>query len=129
MEAETKTEEVAPTKSVKRSRKPAVKIAPQPVEKAVVQVAEKPAEVLAIEEVLAKKQKKIKVVRDSFTMPENEYQKINDIKEVCLKAGRHVKKSEVLRAGLQALVNMDEAQLQAALAGLETIRTGRPKKR
>jgi hypothetical protein len=129
MEAETKIEEVAPTKSAKRSRKPVVKSEAKSVAPAVVHVEEKPAEVLAIEEVLAKKLKKIKVVRDSFTMPESEYQKINDIKEACLKAGRHVKKSEVLRAGLQALVNMDEAQLQAALAGLETIRTGRPKKR
>ncbi|MDH4286613.1 MAG: hypothetical protein OEV26_04240, partial [Gallionella sp.] len=46
---------------------------------------------------------KAKIVRDSFTMPQSEYQKIADIKETCLKAGIHVKKSEVLRAGLQAL--------------------------
>ena len=48
----------------------------------------------------AKKEHKEKVVRDSFTMPQSEYRKIAEIKESCLKAGLHVKKSEVLRAGL-----------------------------
>lgn len=75
-----------------------------------------------------KKEHKEKVVRDSFTMPQSEYQKIAEIKESCLKAGLPVKKSEVLRAGLKALVAMNAAQLKRALAGLEKIKTGRPKK-
>ena len=75
-----------------------------------------------------KKEHKEKVVRDSFTMPQSEYQKIAEIKEICLKAGLPVKKSEVLRAGLKALVEMNAAQLKRALAGLEKIKTGRPKK-
>jgi len=75
-----------------------------------------------------KKEHKEKVVRDSFTMPQSEYQKIAEIKEACLKAGLPVKKSEVLRAGLKALVAMNAAQLKRALAGLEKIKTGRPKK-
>lgn len=75
-----------------------------------------------------KKEHKEKVVRDSFTMPQSEYQKIAEIKETCLKAGLPVKKSEVLRAGLKALVEMNAAQLKRALAGLEKIKTGRPKK-
>ncbi|MFZ2525200.1 MAG: hypothetical protein WAW87_07775 [Candidatus Ferrigenium altingense] len=75
-----------------------------------------------------KKEHKEKVVRDSFTMPQSEYQKIAEIKEACLKAGLPVKKSEVLRAGLKALVEMNAAQLKRALAGLERIKTGRPKK-
>lgn len=70
----------------------------------------------------------MKVVRDSFTMPQDEYLKIAEIKEAGLKAGVPVKKSEVLRAGLKALVTMSPAQLKAALAGLERIKTGRPKK-
>jgi isochorismate synthase EntC len=75
----------------------------------------------------AAKKLKNKVVRDSFTMPQKEYQKITLIKERCLKAGQPIKKSEVLRAGLNALCDMDAAQLKQALAGLEKIKTGRPK--
>lgn len=76
-----------------------------------------------------KKEPKVKIVRDSFTMPQSEYQKIAEIKETCLKAGLAVKKSEVLRAGLKALAGWNAAQLKRALAGLEKIKTGRPKKR
>jgi hypothetical protein len=74
------------------------------------------------------KEPKVKVVRDSFTMPQGEYLKIAEIKEAALKAGVPVKKSEVLRAGLKALVAMSPARLKVALAGLEKIKTGRPKK-
>jgi hypothetical protein len=74
------------------------------------------------------KESKVKVVRDSFTMPQGEYLKIAEIKEAALKAGVPVKKSEVLRAGLKALVAMTPARLKVALAGLEKIKTGRPKK-
>ncbi|HEU0189267.1 MAG TPA: hypothetical protein VFQ97_04655 [Gallionella sp.] len=76
----------------------------------------------------AKKEHKEKVVRDSFTMPQSEYRKIAEIKESCLKAGLHVKKSEVLRAGLKALCEKSDAQLKQSLKNLEKIRTGRPKK-
>lgn len=75
-----------------------------------------------------KAKQKVKVVRDSFTMPESEYRKIAEIKEVCLKAGLPVKKSEVLRAGLQVLSGMSAAQLKRMLGGIEKIKTGRPKK-
>lgn len=112
----------APTAVVKPTSAPATVVKP------VATIA--PA--VVVEEMLIKKVKKdakVKVVRDSFTMPQNEYQKIEAIKAACLKAGRHVKKSEVLRAGLQVLSNMSQTDLEATLAGLETIRTGRPKKR
>ena len=70
---------------------------------------------------------KVKVVRDSFTMPQDEYRKIAEIKDACAKAGQPVKKSEVLRAGLKALAAMTPAKMKQALAGLEKIKTGRPK--
>lgn len=75
-----------------------------------------------------KREFQAKVVRDSFTMPQNEYQKIAEIKETCLKAGLPVKKSEVLRAGLKALADLKTTQLRRALAEVEKIKTGRPKK-
>jgi len=61
-------------------------------------------------------------------MPQNEYAKIAEIKETCLKAGMPVKKSEVLRAGLKALASLKVTQLRRALADVEKIKTGRPKK-
>lgn len=76
----------------------------------------------------AVKKPKPKVVRDSFTMPQSEYQKIAAIKELCLKSGVQVKKSEVLRAGVIALCAMNEEQLKNALSGLDKIKTGRPNK-
>ena len=76
----------------------------------------------------AKKEHRLKVVRDSFTMPQNEYQKIAEIKAACLKAKMRVKKSEVLRAGLQVLAELDPARLKFILNSLEKIKTGRPKK-
>lgn len=100
-----------PAKPVAKSAdKSRVKAAPQPAAKK------------------TKKEHKVKVVRDSFTMPQSEYQKIAEIKAVCLKARMHVKKSEVLRAGLKLLAGLNAAQLMRALGNLEKIKTGRPKK-
>ncbi len=73
------------------------------------------------------KKAKQKVVRDSYTMPADEYSKIAELKERCLKAGVHIKKTEVLRAGLIALCAMSESQLTASLLSLDKIATGRPK--
>jgi hypothetical protein len=61
-------------------------------------------------------------------MPQSEYQKIAEIKAACLKTKMHVKKSEVLRAGLKLLAGLNAAKLKLVLGGLEKIKTGRPKK-
>jgi hypothetical protein len=96
----------------------------KPVLKSAVKQAVKPAP-----QQTPKKQKhKIKVVRDSFTMPLNEYSKIAEIKDICAKAMMHVKKSEVLRAGLILLAELDIVQLKHTLGSLEKIKTGRPQK-
>jgi len=71
---------------------------------------------------------KVKVVRDSFTMPQSDYDLIADIKQKALKSGLHLKKSELLRAGLQALAKLNASQLKQAVNNLEKIKTGRPKK-
>ena len=75
-----------------------------------------------------KAENKVKVIRDSFTMPQNDYERIGELKQVLLKAGLHVKKSELLRAGLQALCKLSTPQLKQAMAKMEQIKTGRPKK-
>lgn len=74
------------------------------------------------------KPKKAKLVRDSFTMPENEYQVIGEIKKACLGAGFSIKKSEVLRIGVALLQKMTPAQIQQSLSGLPALKAGRPKK-
>jgi hypothetical protein len=71
---------------------------------------------------------KVKVVRDSFTMPQSDYDLIAALKQKALKVGLHVKKSELLRASLQTLSKLPAAQLKRALSSLEKIKTGRPKK-
>ena len=74
------------------------------------------------------KTKKQKMVRDSFTMPEQEYQTLGDLKKMCLKQGIGIKKSELLRIGVAALKAMTAQQIDTALAKLEKITAGRPKK-
>lgn len=74
------------------------------------------------------KPKKSKLVRDSFTMPDNEYQAIGDIKRECIKAGFAIKKSEVLRIGVALLKKMPASQIQQALSLLPALKAGRPKK-
>ncbi|MFA6121835.1 MAG: hypothetical protein WCT35_07430 [Sideroxydans sp.] len=69
---------------------------------------------------------KVKVVRDSFTMPQSDYDLIAALKAKA--NGVHVKKSELLRAGLRLLSKLTAAQLKKTVADLEKIKTGRPKK-
>ena len=111
-------------KPAEKPAKPAPTVAAKDVseQKATAKPAKEPKEAKVV------KKTKLKVVRDSFTMPQSEYQKIAQIKEIGLKAGLQVKKSEVLRAGVIALCAMDEAQLKLALSGLDKIKTGRPNK-
>ena len=127
-----------PAKAAKPVAKPVIKSEAKPAAKAAAKsapaakdVSEQKAAVKPVKEpkeAKAVKKTKQKVVRDSFTMPQSEYQKIAQIKEIGLKAGLQVKKSEVLRAGVIALCAMDEAQLKLALSSLDKIKTGRPNK-
>jgi hypothetical protein len=74
------------------------------------------------------KVKKIKLVRDSFTMPEAEYAVLGQVKKACLKAGLEVKKSELLRIGVALIREMEVASLKAVLATLPQLKSGRPSK-
>ena len=71
---------------------------------------------------------KVRLVRDSFTMPEADFALVATLKERALKNGRAAKKSELLRAGLQLLGQQSPAALVAALERLQPIKTGRPKR-
>jgi hypothetical protein len=71
---------------------------------------------------------KVRLVRDSFTMPETDFALVAVLKARALGLGRAAKKSELLRAGLQLLSQQDAPGLLAALERLQPIKTGRPKR-
>lgn len=71
---------------------------------------------------------RVKLVRDSFAMPEADFAWIDILKMRAIAARRPAKKSELLRAGLKALAALTPMQLAAALEALTPVKTGRPKK-
>lgn len=124
------------------AKKPAVKVAAKTPVAAKTTIAKAPAakpatskptiKVVNKTTVTAEKDKpkvsKVKMERDSFTMPKEEYAQIATLKKRLEVAGQPAKKSELLRAGLKLLAAMDDAALKAALASVPVIKTGRPKK-
>jgi tryptophanyl-tRNA synthetase len=95
------------------SEKKAAKAVAAPVTKPET-VAEKP-----------KKQPKVKIIQDCFSMPKPDYAKIAEIKAACLKAGLSVKKNDVLCGGLRALGEMNAEQLARSMAGLGKVKAGK----
>ena len=73
-------------------------------------------------------QERAKLVRDGFTMPEADYALLKELKNRLHEVKREAKKSELLRAGLRALAQLDAKALAAALDRLEPVKTGRPPK-
>jgi hypothetical protein len=67
-----------------------------------------------------------KVVRDSFTMPRGDYERIGALKKRCIGLGIARSKSELLRAGLAALSQMPDGDLTRIVATVESVKTGRP---
>jgi hypothetical protein len=67
-----------------------------------------------------------KVVRDSFTMLEQDYDLIPALKDRCLKLGINVNKSQVLRAGLNALDQLSNEKLVEIIHSLAEVKPGRP---
>lgn len=67
-----------------------------------------------------------KVIRDSFTIPGDEYEMISLIKKRCMKVGVSANKSEILRAGLAALNAMPDRELTKVFESLSRVKTGRP---
>ena len=74
------------------------------------------------------KTEKVKVVRDSFTIPKTEYAQIAAMKKRAMALGLEVKKSELLRAGLALLSATSDAAFRKALGNVPTLKTGRPGK-
>ncbi len=121
----------APKKVVLKKATPRKTTAPVVVKKAIASKKAAPAPQAAkptkpVKAVKPVKVKKPKMVRDSFTMPKDEYVVIDSLKLRGGKLGQGVKKSELLRAGIKALAAMSDIQFKAALSNVPTIKTGRP---
>ena len=127
----------APEQSVAKARKTrSPEITTKVATKAVAKPARKPAKDdqnaakrgKAVKGDKNAKPKKAKVVRDSFTMPELEYELIAAVKRRCVANGLAVKKSEVLRAAIISFAALSDRAAAAALQALPVIKTGRPAK-
>ncbi len=70
---------------------------------------------------------KLKLVRDSFTIPKSEYSVLEGLKVRAANLKRPVKKSELLRAGVSALHAMTDKAFLSALNAVPSLKTGRPK--
>jgi hypothetical protein len=114
----------APPAKPATSRKRATR---SPAKKAAAEAPAEPAAPHAEPEKPARPAKE-KLVRDSFTMPRADFALIGQLKERALGFKRHTKKSELLRAGLQALTALPDPALRKLLDSLPTLKAGRPKK-
>lgn len=133
-----------PAKAVKSTRPATAPKAPKaskavkPTKKAVAEkaptskpaAATKPAEAAAAVKTgkaTETKGKKPKLVRDSFTIPKDEYAVLDTLKDRATALAHPVKKSELLRAGLKVLAGLSDSALRSALQAVPSIKTGRPK--
>ena len=127
---------------------PVAKSATKPVTKAVVKPTTEPVKkTVAKPAILAKtvaakanakktakkdtkkvKPEKVKMERDSFTMPKDEYAQLSLLKARLTAMGQPAKKSELLRAGIKLLAAMSDNTLKTTLAKVPVIKTGRPNK-
>ena len=106
------------TKASKKAAAPAAEVKPAAAKRAKAAPAERKPE----------KPAKTKLVRDSFTMPQTDFDLVDVLKQRALNFRHAAKKGELLRAGLQALAALSEADLQAALERVTSLKPGRPKK-
>ena len=121
-----------PTKPVMAPKAPKASKAAKPVKKAVAEKtpASKPAKAAAAvkpSKATEPKGKKPKLVRDSFTIPKDEYTVLDTLKDRATALAHPVKKSELLRAGLKVLAGLSDSALRSALQAVPSIKTGRPK--
>jgi hypothetical protein len=114
-----------PTVSAPAAAKPAAKAVAKPVAKKATKKDDKKDHK---KDDKKPKVEKIKMERDSFTMPKDEYAQIALLKARMTSMGNPVKKSELLRAGIKLLAAMSDNTLKTTMEKIPTIKTGRPKK-
>jgi hypothetical protein len=114
----TRTAAKASTTATTKAKNPPKPAASAPAKKPATKAAKTGKVPKAAKTPKVEKPKKPKLVRDSFTMPKTEYAVLEALKERASKLGRPTKKSEVLRAGLQALAAMGDASFLASVGAL-----------
>ena len=117
--ATTPTPKKTPAKSAagaKTARRPATKTA-----------AKKAAGPAAPNAAPVEAKVKYKLVRDSFTIPKTEYVVLETLKVRATDLKRPTKKSELIRAGIAVLKTMSDKEFLAAVNGVQSLKTGRPK--
>jgi hypothetical protein len=110
---------VAVKPAPKAAPKATSKTAPKPVPSKA-KVAAKPAAPKAV------KVKKLKMVRDSISIPKAEYAVLDALKTRCAALAKPVKKTELLRAGIKVLTSLSDAALLSAVRAVPNLKTGRP---
>ncbi|MEI7672298.1 MAG: hypothetical protein WCK00_09320 [Deltaproteobacteria bacterium] len=131
--ADTSAPATAPVAIAKPAAKTAKKVAAKPVAvkpvatKKVV-VAPKAAKVAVAKESIIAKEKKIKMVRDSISIPKTEFLVLGEMKTRAGKLGVEVKKTELIRAGIKVLTALTGTAFVAAIRAVPNIKTGRPTK-
>ena len=75
------------------------------------------------------KPKQLKQVSNRYKFPDNEYAQLTALKQRLLMLGISAKRSELLRAGMQLLVALDDVQLTQAMAKIEVVKIARPPKK
>lgn len=124
---------------VKRAVSKVTKVIAKPIAKSIAKPVAKKAPVAksvvartspAVKKAVAKptKEKKPKLVRDSFTFPKAEYEVLEAMKQRAAKLKVTVKKTELLRAGIKSLASLSDAAFLSAIAAVPSLKTGRPAK-
>jgi hypothetical protein len=120
--------------AVKRVTKPAVKEVGVAQSKAIVKKVAAPsretpkATATKATKKPPQRPQKVKMVRDSFTFPDVEHKRLVETKKRLIALGTEVKKGELVRAGLELLAALDNQKLLKAVAAVDKLKTGRPKK-
>lgn len=109
------------------ARKTVAKAKPAPKVPAAKVAVAKPAKVTKVA-IKTEKPKKVKLVRDSLSIPKEEYEVIAVLKARVAKLGHAAKKTEVIRAGIKAVAALTDQALLKALQAVPKIKTGRPAK-
>ncbi len=104
---------------VKAKKRTARKSAVKNAEKAPLKQAKK----------LKERDKKPRLIRDSFTIPADEYQILIDAKKRLVRSGLEVRKTEIVRAGLAWVGQASLTELKKGLNALRKLKSGRPKRK
>jgi len=119
------TQKTTPRKSMAAKKAAAKKVTAKKVPaKAPTKPAAKPA---APKPAPVEVKVKHKLVRDSFTIPKAEYVVLEGLKQRAADLRRPTKKSELIRAGIATLKKLGDTEFLAAVNGVPSLKTGRPK--